>query len=115
MPPDAIHHLFAAIDARRWDCLAHFFAKDIVYERPGYEPILGLAELERFYRDVRIVAAGQHDLAHVVTGGRFAACWGRFTGQSRLGDPLDERFADVYQIRGGLISSRTTYFFRPAI
>lgn len=111
----SIARMFATIDARRWAELADFFTTDAVYERPGYEPIIGYAALEHFYREVRIIGSGQHRIERLVIGRETAACWGRFVGASRDGKPLDERFADVYELRGGRVARRTSYFFRSAI
>jgi ketosteroid isomerase-like protein len=112
---DLIRDLFAAIDARRFDALGDFFTADAVYERPGYDPICGLPALHHFYREVRLIAAGQHDLTGVVQDTSAAAAWGRFVGQAKNGDALNERFADTYVLRDGKISHRITNFFRPAI
>jgi uncharacterized protein len=110
-----IPRMFAAIDARRWDALAEFFTADVVYERPGYEPLIGFSALDHFYRKVRIIGSGQHRVERMVAGRETAACWGRFVGASREGKPLDERFADVYELHGGRVARRTSYFYRSAI
>jgi hypothetical protein len=75
----------------------------------------GIEALENFYRHERIIARGAHDLQGILAEPRAAACWGRFQGLSRRGEPLDERFADVYELRDGRVARRTTHFFRPAI
>lgn len=110
-----VTELFTIIDDARWDDLGRVFAEDCVYERPGYEPLHGQARLERFYRTERIIAAGRHEVLRIVSDLDSAACWGRFTGTSRDGAPLDEGFADTYTVRDGRITARRTYFYRPAI
>jgi len=110
-----IRDMFAAIDRREFDTLNEFFTADICYERPGYEPLHGLSELEHFYRHVRIIRDGRHEIEYVVLRSDAAACWGRFVGESHAGTELEERFADVYVLRDGRIARRTTHFFRPAI
>ncbi|WP_438297289.1 nuclear transport factor 2 family protein [Streptomyces sp. HUAS TT7] len=110
-----VANLFTIIDGRRWDDLPDVFAPDCVYERPGYEPLTGLADVDFFYRHTRIVSVGRHRVDRVVSDLGSAACWGRFTGQDRLGHPLEEGFADTYLVQGGKIVHRTTYFFRAAI
>jgi ketosteroid isomerase-like protein len=115
MSDSFITRMFATIDARRWDALADFFTADAVYERPGYEPLIGFEALDHFYRRVRIIGAGRHRVERLVEGRESAACWGRFVGTSRDGRALDERFSDVYELRDGRIVRRTSYFFRPAI
>ncbi|MEV6766733.1 nuclear transport factor 2 family protein [Streptomyces sp. NPDC051105] len=110
-----INELFDVIDNRRWDQLSRVFAEDGVYERPGYEPLVGLAAIQHFYRYERVVDQGRHDVEHVVSDLGTAACWGRFTGMDRSGRPLDEAFADAYAVTEGKIKHRVTYFYRPAI
>lgn len=110
-----IRGMFAAIDAGEFDRLRDCFATDVVYERPGYEPLHGIEALEHFYRHVRVIGHGEHEIQRVVAEAGAAACWGRFRGVSRTGEPLDERFADVYELRAGRVARRTTHFFRRAI
>ena len=74
-----------------------------------------LDDLIHFYRDVRIIASGEHQLAHIVVDDRAGASWGRYVGKSRDGKPLDERFADCYTFEDGKVKTRISYFFRAAI
>src|ERR1700685_1455133 len=78
-----VREMFHTIDANEWAKLGKYFTPDILYERPGYAPLKGLAALLDFYRGVRIVAAGRHELHRVVADGDAIACWGRFIGRSR--------------------------------
>jgi len=110
-----VHRLFDAIDSRRWERLPDFFDADVVYERPGYEPFRGLDRLDHFYREERVIASGRHHLEGVVVGDTQAACWGRFIGTHRDGTPIDEAFADTYQLTGDRIRHRKSFFFRPAV
>jgi uncharacterized protein len=107
--------LFAAVDERRWDDLHCVFHRDIVYERPGYEPFVGIDAVLRFYSDERVIATGRHIVEHVLTGETTVACFGRLIGTSRTGQPLDEPFADLYEFEGCLIRRRRSFFYRPAI
>lgn len=107
--------LFDIIDGARWDELATVFTEDCVYNRPGYDPLVGLTRLDHFYQHERIIKSGRHEVLHAVGELGAAACWGRFTGVSRTGDPLDEQFADTYLVQGDKIVLRQTYFFRPAV
>jgi ketosteroid isomerase-like protein len=68
-----------------------------------------------FYREVRVIAAGEHRLEHLVCNDTCGASWGRFVGRHSDGSGLDERFADVYTFADGKIVTRASYFFRPAI
>jgi len=107
--------LFQAIDTASWNDLPSFFHPGIVYERPGYAPITGLDALHDFYSGTRIIAEGKHSLEGGLRDAGKAICWGHFRGRSKSGDVLDERFADAYELEGGLIRKRTTFFFRAAI
>jgi len=110
-----IRHLFAAIDAQHWNELDRFFRADIVYERPGYLPLVGLVSVRRFYEQVRVISAGEHIIEGVVASDGRGACWGRFNGINRDGSTIEERWADVYTFVDGRISTRRSHFFRPAV
>lgn len=110
-----VEELFRNIDARRWDALPRFFAPEVTYERPGYEPLVGLDQVLDFYRRVRVIESGTHTVEQVVFDDARGACWGRFVGTHKNGSPIDERFADVYTLAGGKIATRRSYFFRPAV
>ncbi|GHG06310.1 hypothetical protein GCM10017783_18640 [Deinococcus piscis] len=113
---ELIERLFGVIDGTHFDELGQVFAQEAVYERPGYEPLRGLDRIEQFYRYERIIGAGQHQVAAVTcSAAGDAVAVGLFRGESRDGQPLKERFADVYRVSGGKIIHRTTYFFRAAI
>ena len=107
--------LFHAIDTRNWGDLPRFFHAEVVYERPGYPPIEGIDALLEFYSSVRIIAEGKHLLDGGLRDQHKAICWGHFRGRSRSGDELAERFDVAYELDGGVIRKRTTYFFRAAI
>jgi ketosteroid isomerase-like protein len=110
-----VEQLFHTIDARQWDALPRFFSPEVIYERPGYEPLIGLDQLLHFYRTVRVIASGTHTLEQLVLDDACGACWGRFVGLHKNGSSIDERFADVYTLTGGRIATRRSYFFRPAV
>ncbi len=108
--------LFDVIDGCAWNRLPDLFAKECVYERPGYDPIRGIADLLRFYEHDRIISRGHHQLSHLVQIEGLSACWGTFRGVSRNQEPLEEQFADTFELSAdGYILRRKTYFFRPAI
>jgi len=112
-----IERLLLVIDAQDWAALPGLFTETACYERPGYTPLHGRAAIDHFYREVRIVAGGAHRLYGCVSRAYEVCCWGEFTGVSRTGEPLNELFCDWFEIEsdGGLIASRRTFFYRPAI
>lgn len=110
-----VHDMFRIIDGREFDRLGEVCHEDVVYERPGYEPIVGLEALLHFYREVRIIASGRHHLEAVVLDDEHGACWGRFEGLHRNGTDLGVEFADTYVLDGGKVRRRKTFFYKPAV
>jgi uncharacterized protein len=110
-----ILELFRVVDSSEWNSLSQVFHKEIIYERPGYEPFRGLPRLLQFYRNERVILSGTHHLDHIVASGNYGACWGRFTGIKKDGSPVIELFADVFSIENRKIKTRRSHFFRPSI
>jgi ketosteroid isomerase-like protein len=116
-PPVAdalVRRMFARIDAADWAGLADLLHPDVVYERPGYPPLAGRDRVLRFYREERAVS-GRHDVQGTLGDGVAAAAWGRMRGRRRDGSPVDVRFAEVYELTGGRIRHRRSYFFTAAV
>ena len=110
-----LQDLYRTIDARDWSALETLLHPDVVYERPGYDPLVGRERVMRFYREERVVASGQHDVYGVLRERDIAACWGRMRGTLRDGSAADVQFADVYSFESGAIRTRRSYFFSPAV
>jgi ketosteroid isomerase-like protein len=110
-----VEQLFEAVDRCEWEALPRFFCPEIVYERPGYPPLIGLAQVLHFYREVRVIASGVHRLHDILAVRDRAVCCGEFRGSRRDGTPVEVRFADAYAFSNGKIRTRCTYFFQPAV
>ncbi|BAZ23341.1 hypothetical protein NIES4073_42290 [Kalymmatonema gypsitolerans NIES-4073] len=110
-----VTELFRAVDSSHWEALADIFHSNIIYERPGYNPFVGIERLLKFYQMERIIASGKHYIEHITIDDSYGACWGRFLGMSKDGCEIDELFADVYSFEKGKIKTRKTHFFRPAV
>ena len=115
MNKNLIMDLFKAVDSRDWATLSNIFHPEIVYERPGYEPFAGIDRVMQFYERDRILISGKHYIEHIVIEGNSGACFGRFIGIKKDHSAADERYADVYLFKDGMIKTRKTYFFRSAI
>src|SRR5579875_2733895 len=111
MHKDVILEYFRAVDAHDIPGLLAVFHPDIVYERPGYEPFVGIERLRRFYSQERVLATGGHSIERIIIDGDHAVVTGRYVGTTRDGDPVDELWADVYTFQEGKIRTRRTYFF----
>jgi ketosteroid isomerase-like protein len=107
--------LYRNIDDGAWHNLHLVFSDDIVYERPGYEPLIGWERVEKFYRHERVIASGRHSLEHIVIKGCSGACWGRFIGEHKNGTPINEGFADTFTFENVRIKTRRSFFFTPVI
>ena len=112
----AVRRYYELVDAADVTGLIGLFAPDTRYHRPGYEPLNGRDELERFYREDRVIVAGAHTLKAIVGTGRDIAVQGEFNGELRDGRQTSLRFADFFTFGDdGLIASRDTYFFAPLV
>ncbi|RNH93527.1 nuclear transport factor 2 family protein [Micromonospora aurantiaca] len=96
--------------------LVQLFAEDAVYQRPGYPPIRGRGELERFYREERVIKSGRHTVESVMSSPSRVAVTGSFAGTLHGGQDVTLRFADFFNFGDdGKFSRRDTYFFTPLV
>jgi ketosteroid isomerase-like protein len=112
---DTVRRYFAAVDANDFDRVLELFDDNVIYERPGYDPIEGKERLKRFFTSERVIANGAHDIQGVLAEGDRVSAWGEFEGTSRTGTQLREGWCDIYEFRDARIFRRRTYFFRPAV
>lgn len=109
-----VTELLDIIDQSRWQDLSTVLAEDCVIERPGSALLVGLERIEQFYRHERPIADGHHQVDQVVGDSAAVACWGTFTGTTKDGRQIEERFAEAFVLQAGRITRRTTYLHRPA-
>ena len=115
MSVSIVRHYYELVDGRDVDGLVALFHPDATYRRPGYDPLVGRAAIERFYREERVIVSGAHRLRSIVTGGDDVAVEGSFTGELRDGRSVTLDFADFFTVQSDLIVVRTTYFFVAAV
>lgn len=112
----AVRHYYKLVDDNDVDGLLDLFAADAVYHRPGYEPLTGRDNLERFYRGERVIAEGTHSLHTVVVEGEQVAVHGEFSGVLKDGSSVQLRFADFFAVGvDGRFARRDTFFFSPMV
>lgn len=112
-----ISSMFSAIDDNAFERLAGCMDTAVVYERPGYEPIIGYDALLDFYRKTRRIRLGRHDLHRVLCQGEDVVSCGLFTGELKNGEPVTIDFSEIYRLneQRTRILFRKTYFFQAAI
>ncbi|MBB6118425.1 nuclear transport factor 2 family protein [Nocardiopsis algeriensis] len=109
--------VYARVDGGDIGGLLELFSDDVVYERPGYQPIVGRTSFERFYREARVIREGVHTPDSVVVGedGRVAV-QGSFAGVLKDGTSVSLRYADFFTSGpDGRFRRRDTYFFSPMV
>lgn len=111
-----VRNYYATVDSAQPIGVVELFTEDAVYRRPGYQPMRGRQALREFYGGERVIASGRHTITRIFDDGADqVAVEGRFTGQLRDGSQVDLGFADVFILRGSLITERTTYFEAPLV
>ncbi|MDA5145781.1 nuclear transport factor 2 family protein [Streptomyces sp. AD681] len=115
-PVHTVRTYYDLVDAGDVSGLVQLFAVDAEYHRPGYDRLSGRAELERFYREERVIADGRHRLSKIVSQGREVAVHGTFEGVLRDGTKTSVRFADFFSVNPtGTFSVRETFFYAPLV
>lgn len=112
-PRQNLIDMFAAVDRKDWNEVERFLHPDVVYSRPGYQPLIGAKAVMHFYREVRVLSSGIHEIQGIAVDGDVGSSWGRFVGTTRDGKPVDLEYAEWYLFTDGRISSRKSYFFTP--
>ncbi|MER6910513.1 nuclear transport factor 2 family protein [Streptomyces sp. NPDC000594] len=113
---DRVRRYYRLVDAGDVPALVALFTPDARYHRPGYRPMVGHAELERFYLDRRVIRTGTHTLSTVVAADDEIAVHGLFRGELHDGARVELRFADFFRLTPqGHIASRDTFFHVPAV
>lgn len=108
-PVDVVEAYYRYVDAEDYDALVALFADDIVYHRPGHDPLEGIADFERFYHEVRDLTEGTHELHDVIADGSRVAVRGSFTGLQGE-TPISLSFADFFGFGDdGRIRTRYTF------
>lgn len=98
------------VDEQRTEEMLALFHQDIVYERQGTPTIEGIAALQRFYEQERIIESGAHSLDQVLPGEDWVAVRGRFAGRLRDGQEVMLRFTDWHHFQDGKIIRRESLF-----
>ncbi|MEU8622505.1 nuclear transport factor 2 family protein [Streptomyces sp. NPDC048623] len=111
-----IRRYYELVDEGDVPALVELFDQEAVYHRPGYDPLVGRAELERFYREERVIREGRHTLSTTLVHEDGAAVHGTFEGTLHDGRRVSLRFADFFTFsEAGTFRSRDTFFYAPLV
>jgi len=111
-----VREYYELVDSGAVQALVELFAVGAEYHRPGYEPLVGRAQLEHFYRVQRVIREGRHTLTAVVESGDCVAVHGEFNGVLHDDRETSLRFADFFRLTAaGEFSRRDTFFFSPLV
>jgi steroid Delta-isomerase len=106
---------YELVDADDLETMYTLFDDEVVYDRPGYEPLRGMEEFRAFYEGERVIEEGRHTLRTLVAEGDRVAVEGEFAGRLRDGSEVSLRFADFFAFRDGRIVRRDSYFHTPLV
>ena len=112
---DIVLRYYRLVDARDFNGMAELFSVDVIYRRPGYETMVGLEQMLNYYKLVRVIESGKHDIRTVLSDGIQVAVTGTFYGTVKDCGDVSQDFADFFSVSDGRISARSTYFDSPAI
>jgi ketosteroid isomerase-like protein len=115
-PISLVQRYYRLVDEGDISGLIKLFEPTAEYHRPGYDVLSGHAELERFYREERVIETGRHVISRIISEDREVAVNGTFEGVLRSGDKVAIRFADFFTTTsGGTFSHRQTFFYAPLV
>lgn len=102
---------YECVDSNNIEGMAALFSEEAVYHRPGYEQMSGREGITDFYLHRRVIKEGRHTLASILAQATQVAVVGEYHGVLHSGDPMDLRFADLFNLDAqGAFCRRETFF-----
>jgi steroid delta-isomerase len=113
---EAVTSYYKLVDADDVEGLLDLFADDAVYDRPGYDPLVGMEALRMFYSSTRVIQSGTHAVTNLVVGENKIAAEGTFEGTLKNGAEVSLRWADFWTFgEDGKVTRRDSYFHTPVV
>lgn len=109
----AMRLFLRAIDGQDWSVLEALLHPAAEYEVSGYMPFRGRDNVLNYYRNIRLIARGEHIIESIVVEGDRGICWGRFVGRQRDGADITMLFADIMQFENRKVRKRRVYLCEP--
>lgn len=107
---------YDTLDRNDMEAVLEYFSGDVLYLRPGYDRMVGIEALKRYYAEDRKIAGGRHVISNMIVEGQTVAAHGMWEGNLRDGTESSMGFAAFFEFDGnGRIREQTTYFFTPAV
>jgi ketosteroid isomerase-like protein len=106
---EIVLNYYQLVDAQKLDELFSLFSDNVVYERSGNQPITGIDEFKRFYRDSRMIRQGEHRIIETTVSGDEVIVRGRFSGVLKDGRKVEFGFSDFFFFSDTKIFKRCTY------
>ncbi len=107
---EVVKKYYRAVDSNDLETLFSLFDDNIIYERPGYKPLVGMDSFRKFYRENRIIKEGHHTLKNIIVKDNFVVVEGEFNGILKDNSKTYTKFADIYTFKDGKAIKRHTYF-----
>ncbi|GAA0927649.1 MULTISPECIES: nuclear transport factor 2 family protein [Streptomyces violaceusniger group] len=115
-PANTVRRYYQLVDDGDISGVIQLFEPTAEYLRPGYEKLTGHVELERFYRDERIIESGRHTIGSLIAADLDVAVRGEFHGILRDGREASLEFADFFTLtESGTFAKRQTFFYAPLV
>lgn len=114
-PAATVRRYYELVDSGDLEGMLSLFDDDIVYRRPGYAPLEGMAQLRTFYEAERVIEHGRHTVTSLDASDDRVCVEGTFRGTLRDGRDASLRFADFFSFAGPRIIRRDTYFDAPLV
>jgi len=93
---DVIDAYFEALDQANPDIVQETLADDFVYQSPGGE-FEGGEGIRQYIEEVRTMSNSTHEISLRLHDEQASVAEGRVTGDTADGEPVQVRFADVFE------------------
>lgn len=104
-----IARYYINIDNGEIETVLELFSPKARYER-GTLILQGKSDVERFYRNERIIKSGNHIIKSIDSKENIVRVEGVFNGTLKSGEETSEQFEDKFEFENGVIIFRQTSF-----
>jgi ketosteroid isomerase-like protein len=102
-----VRKYYRLVDTKKFEPMLELFSSNTVYNRCGYV-IKGMKNLRKFYETERKLK-GKHVIDNLTSKGSLVISTGTFKGINKRKQKINIDFADLFEIKRGIIVRRHTY------